>query len=81
MTAKSHPAAMRFIPDQCSAESMSNIYVSSMLDSLAREPARYALRTAYILFVQINYTSSNLCGPSKMSPLEKSLHVTPEYPI
>ncbi|KAK4266874.1 hypothetical protein QN277_023738 [Acacia crassicarpa] len=40
MTAKSHPAAMRFIPDQCLTESMSNIYVSSISDSLVREPAR-----------------------------------------
>ncbi|KAI9110109.1 hypothetical protein K1719_019150 [Acacia pycnantha] len=40
MTAKSHPAAMRFIPDQCLTESTSNIYISSMSDSLVREPAR-----------------------------------------
>lgn len=38
MTAKSHPAAMRFIPDQLPRESISNNYVSS--DSLTREPAR-----------------------------------------
>ncbi|KAH1235043.1 hypothetical protein GLYMA_09G256700v4 [Glycine max] len=38
MTAKSHPAAMRFIPDQFPRESISNISVSS--DSLTREPAR-----------------------------------------
>ncbi|KRH00821.1 hypothetical protein GLYMA_18G235800v4 [Glycine max] len=38
MTAKSHPAAMRFIPDQLPRESISNNLVLS--DSLTREPAR-----------------------------------------
>ncbi|KAJ1378646.1 Ribosome control protein 1 [Sesbania bispinosa] len=40
MTAKSHPAAMRFIPDQLPRESVSNNYISSSSDSLTREPAR-----------------------------------------
>ncbi|KAI4355111.1 hypothetical protein L6164_003915 [Bauhinia variegata] len=40
MTAKSHPAAMRFIPDQFPRESNSNNYISSSSDSLTREPAR-----------------------------------------
>ncbi|XP_061361237.1 uncharacterized protein LOC133305118 isoform X2 [Gastrolobium bilobum] len=40
MTAKSHPAAMRFIPDQLPRESISNNYISSSSDSLTREPAR-----------------------------------------
>ncbi|XLR23810.1 hypothetical protein S83_051710 [Arachis hypogaea] len=40
MTAKSHPAAMRFIPDQISRDSISNNYISSSSDSLRREPAR-----------------------------------------
>ncbi|XP_027350147.1 RAB6A-GEF complex partner protein 1-like isoform X2 [Abrus precatorius] len=40
MTAKSHPAAMRFIPDQLPRESISNNYTSVSSDSLTREPAR-----------------------------------------
>ncbi|KAL1360481.1 hypothetical protein HN51_005866 [Arachis hypogaea] len=40
MTAKSHPAAMRFIPDQIPRDSISNNYISSSSDSLRREPAR-----------------------------------------
>ncbi|ESW11798.1 hypothetical protein PHAVU_008G060200 [Phaseolus vulgaris] len=40
MTAKSHPAAMRFIPDQLPRESISNNYSSVSSDSLTREPAR-----------------------------------------
>lgn len=39
MTAKSHPVAMRFIPDQPSQEYISRNDISS--DVLAREPARY----------------------------------------
>lgn len=41
MTAKSHPAAMRFIPDQLPRESIPNNHVSSSSDLLLREPARY----------------------------------------
>ncbi|KAK7295112.1 hypothetical protein RJT34_18016 [Clitoria ternatea] len=40
MTAKSHPAAMRFLPDQLPRESISNNYISALSDSLTREPAR-----------------------------------------
>ncbi|KAK1558924.1 hypothetical protein Q3G72_008345 [Acer saccharum] len=40
MTAKSHPAAMRFIPDQVPRESALNNHVSSSSDLLVREPAR-----------------------------------------
>ncbi|KAL5863447.1 hypothetical protein ACOSQ3_000961 [Xanthoceras sorbifolium] len=40
MTAKSHPAAMRFIPDQVPRESAINNHVSSSSDLLVREPAR-----------------------------------------
>ncbi|CAJ1820340.1 unnamed protein product [Sphenostylis stenocarpa] len=40
MTAKSHPAAMRFIPDQLPRESISNNYSSVSSESLTREPAR-----------------------------------------
>ncbi|CAL1398882.1 unnamed protein product [Linum trigynum] len=40
MTAKSHPAAMRFIPDQIPRESALNNHVSSTSDVEAREPAR-----------------------------------------
>ncbi|KAK7394736.1 hypothetical protein VNO78_15273 [Psophocarpus tetragonolobus] len=40
MTAKSHPAAMRFIPDQFPRESISNNHISVLSDSLTREPAR-----------------------------------------
>ncbi|XP_062156067.1 uncharacterized protein LOC133863927 isoform X1 [Alnus glutinosa] len=40
MTAKSHPAAMRFIPDQLPRESIPNNHVSSSSDLLLREPAR-----------------------------------------
>ncbi|KAK7250793.1 hypothetical protein RIF29_33472 [Crotalaria pallida] len=40
MTAKSHPAAMRFIPDQFPRESISNNYISPSSDSSTREPAR-----------------------------------------
>ncbi|OIW07762.1 hypothetical protein TanjilG_12888 [Lupinus angustifolius] len=40
MTAKSHPAAMRFIPDQFPRKSISNNYSSPSSDSLSREPAR-----------------------------------------
>ncbi|CAA2992972.1 RAB6A-GEF complex partner 1-like [Olea europaea subsp. europaea] len=40
MTAKSHPAAMRFIPDQLPMEFISRNDVSSQSDFVAREPAR-----------------------------------------
>ncbi|XP_045793411.1 guanine nucleotide exchange factor subunit RIC1-like [Trifolium pratense] len=40
MTAKSHPAAMRFIPDQLPREPISKNYISSSSDSLTGEPAR-----------------------------------------
>ncbi|KAH9731841.1 RIC1 domain-containing protein [Citrus sinensis] len=40
MTAKSHPAAMRFIPDQVPRECSLNNHVSTSSDMLAREPAR-----------------------------------------
>ncbi|KAA8516077.1 hypothetical protein F0562_019256 [Nyssa sinensis] len=40
MTAKSHPAAMRFIPDQLPREYISSNHISSSSDLLAREPAR-----------------------------------------
>ncbi|KAJ8900535.1 hypothetical protein K2173_025312 [Erythroxylum novogranatense] len=40
MTAKSHPAAMRFIPDQIPKESALNNHVSSSSDLLVGEPAR-----------------------------------------
>ncbi|XP_044504252.1 guanine nucleotide exchange factor subunit RIC1-like [Mangifera indica] len=40
MTAKSHPAAMRFIPDQVTGESTLNNRVSSEEDLSEREPAR-----------------------------------------
>ncbi|CAN0884409.1 Guanine nucleotide exchange factor subunit RIC1 [Linum grandiflorum] len=40
MTAKSHPAAMRFIPDQIPRESSLNNHISSSSDFVAREPAR-----------------------------------------
>lgn len=40
MTAKCHPAAMRFIPDQLPREYSSKNLISSSLDLLAREPAR-----------------------------------------
>ncbi|KAL5572911.1 hypothetical protein UlMin_022508 [Ulmus minor] len=42
MTAKSHPASMRFIPDQLPRESISNNHsrTTSNSDYLAREPAR-----------------------------------------
>ena len=41
MTAKSHPAAMRFIPDQLPRENIPNNHISSPSDLLLREPARY----------------------------------------
>ncbi|KAF1896219.1 hypothetical protein Lal_00027286 [Lupinus albus] len=40
MTAKSHPAAMRFIPDQFPKKSISDNYISLSSDSFSREPAR-----------------------------------------
>ncbi|MFQ6619922.1 hypothetical protein Gotur_001276, partial [Gossypium turneri] len=40
MTAKSHPAAMRFIPDQIPRDSALDNHISSSSDLLAREPAR-----------------------------------------
>ncbi|XP_024032194.1 RAB6A-GEF complex partner protein 1 [Morus notabilis] len=40
MTAKSHPASMRFIPDQLPRETISNNHTGSNSDLLAREPAR-----------------------------------------
>uniref|UniRef100_A0A2N9F0P2 RIC1 C-terminal alpha solenoid region domain-containing protein n=1 Tax=Fagus sylvatica TaxID=28930 RepID=A0A2N9F0P2_FAGSY len=40
MTAKSHPAAMRFIPDQLPRENIPNNHISSPSDLLLREPAR-----------------------------------------
>ncbi|CAI8613188.1 unnamed protein product [Vicia faba] len=40
MTAKSHPAAMRFIPDQIPREPISKNYISSSSDSFSGEPAR-----------------------------------------
>lgn len=40
MTAKSHPAAMRFIPDQLPRELISKNYISSSSDSSTAEPAR-----------------------------------------
>ncbi|KAK9279850.1 hypothetical protein L1049_013532 [Liquidambar formosana] len=40
MTAKSHPASMRFIPDQLPREYISRSPISSSSDLLAREPAR-----------------------------------------
>ncbi|BFG22031.1 hypothetical protein CerSpe_083050 [Prunus speciosa] len=39
MTAKSHPAAMRFVPDQLPRESISNNHTSNS-DPLSKEPAR-----------------------------------------
>ncbi|KAJ9171414.1 hypothetical protein P3X46_014788 [Hevea brasiliensis] len=40
MTAKSHPAAMRFIPDQVPRESTLKNHISPSSDLLVREPAR-----------------------------------------
>ncbi|KAK8502964.1 hypothetical protein V6N13_100260 [Hibiscus sabdariffa] len=40
MTAKSHPAAMRFIPDQIPRDSALDNHISSSSNLLAREPAR-----------------------------------------
>ncbi|OVA11965.1 Ribosome control protein 1 [Macleaya cordata] len=40
MTAKCHPAAMRFIPEQHPRESISKNYFSSSSDSLVRQPSR-----------------------------------------
>ncbi|XP_056160405.1 uncharacterized protein LOC115686994 isoform X2 [Syzygium oleosum] len=40
MTAKSHPAAMRFIPDQLPRECASTDHLSSSSDGLVREPSR-----------------------------------------
>ncbi|KAF5464326.1 hypothetical protein F2P56_014410 [Juglans regia] len=40
MTAKSHPAAMRFVPDQLPRESFPNNHFSSSSDLLFREPTR-----------------------------------------
>ncbi|KAJ7951173.1 Quinoprotein amine dehydrogenase, beta chain-like protein [Quillaja saponaria] len=40
MTAKSHPAAMRFIPDQLPRDSISKNHISSSSNSFVREPAR-----------------------------------------
>lgn len=40
MTAKSHPAAMRFIPDQIPREPISKSYISSSSYSFSGEPAR-----------------------------------------
>ncbi|XP_044493876.1 guanine nucleotide exchange factor subunit RIC1-like isoform X2 [Mangifera indica] len=40
MTAKSHPTAMRFIPDQFTGESMLKKHISSEEDLFDREPAR-----------------------------------------
>lgn len=40
MTAKSHPAAMRFIPDQLPRECASTDHLSSSPDGLVREPSR-----------------------------------------
>lgn len=40
MTAKSHPSAMRFIPDQLPREYILKNHISSSSDLLAREPAR-----------------------------------------
>ncbi|XP_021280084.1 RAB6A-GEF complex partner protein 1-like [Herrania umbratica] len=40
MTAKSHPAAMRFIPDQILREGALDNHISSASNLLAREPAR-----------------------------------------
>lgn len=44
MTAKSHPASMRFIPDQLPRESVAgNDGLSTSLDLSIREPIRYVL--------------------------------------
>ncbi|KAL4599126.1 hypothetical protein ACB092_11G104900 [Castanea dentata] len=40
MTAKSHPAAMRFIPDQLPRDNIPNNHISSSPDLLLSEPAR-----------------------------------------
>ncbi|XP_010275696.1 PREDICTED: RAB6A-GEF complex partner protein 1-like [Nelumbo nucifera] len=40
MTAKSHPAAMRFIPEQPSSEFVSRNHLSSSSDPFVRQPAR-----------------------------------------
>ncbi|KAI8026736.1 RAB6A-GEF complex partner protein 1 [Camellia lanceoleosa] len=40
MTAKSHPAAMRFIPDQLSREHVSKNQISTLSDLLGKEPVR-----------------------------------------
>ncbi|KAI3893694.1 hypothetical protein MKX03_032110 [Papaver bracteatum] len=47
MTAKNHPAAMRFIPEQHSSEHSSKQNFSSLSDSLVRQPSRcLILRTS-----------------------------------
>lgn len=43
MTAKSHPSAMRFIPDQLERDFIPGKSIASFLDSSAKEPVRYAL--------------------------------------
>lgn len=49
MTAKSHPASMRFIPDQLPRESVAgNGGLSTSLD-LSREPTRYVLIVEYCI--------------------------------
>jgi hypothetical protein len=42
MTAKTHPAAMRFVPDQLPRERISDNHLTN-LDPLLKEPARYVL--------------------------------------
>lgn len=42
MTAKNHPSAMRFIPDQHKRDYIPGKSMSSSLDLSAKEPVRYA---------------------------------------
>lgn len=49
MTAKSHPAAMHFIPDQLPREFALRSDISSSHDLLTREPARYVLTFSVFL--------------------------------
>lgn len=77
MTAKSHPAAMRFIPDQLPRESISNNLVLS--DSLTREPARYC-PCEQLHSLQICFAIS-LIEMFQYTTISESECITTEYPM
>ncbi|KAJ0110380.1 hypothetical protein Patl1_00487 [Pistacia atlantica] len=83
MTAKSHPAAMRFIPDQVTGESTLNNHVSTEEDLFDKETARcLILRANGSFMVDYGYRGMQILAGSSFLQLDPELEFDREvYPL